>query len=51
MHRVFRFLHAMLDRLKTNPGSLRIGNAANVGNSNHVALAKIAKLAVPIRRR
>ena len=33
----------LLARLKSNPGSIRIGNAANVGNSNHVALAKVAK--------
>ena len=33
----------LLDRLKSNPASIRIGNAANVGNSNHVAIAKVAK--------
>lgn len=33
----------LLDRLRANRGSIRIGNAANVGNSNHVALAKVAK--------
>lgn len=33
----------LLEVLRKSPGSLRVGNAANAGNSNHVALGRVAK--------
>lgn len=33
------------EAMRKSPGTLRVGNAANAGNSNHVALARVAKAA------
>jgi putative tricarboxylic transport membrane protein len=35
----------LIEAMKKAPGALRVGNAANAGNSNHVALARVAKSA------